>query len=63
MVIYYILIVGGLVSQNKGSTSTSKANEINVVIKNKPEKNETENKIKELSEFLSNTWHMPINSQ
>ena len=34
--------------------------QIRVVVVNSPSKEESEKKIRELSEFLSSCWHLPI---
>ena len=36
---------------------------IKVTVKNKPDEKTSKQKIKELSEFLSNAWHIKINSK
>lgn len=40
-----------------------KKEELSVIIINKPTKEESKQKIKELSEFLEKTWHLPPKTQ
>jgi len=54
-------MVGGIVVSDKHCTKKTKNPKIEVIIKNRPSKEKSEQKIKELSEFLSKAWHMSIN--
>lgn len=40
--------------------SNENKDQIRVIVINPPSKEESEKKIRELSEFLSNVWHLPI---
>ena len=40
--------------------SNENKNQIRVIVVNPPSKEESEKKIRELSEFLSSCWHLPI---
>jgi len=41
-------------------SNTSKQNNIKVIIKNPPTKEQAEQKTKDLSQFLAQAWHMPL---
>ena len=41
-------------------SNTSKQNNIKVIIKNPPTKEHAEQKTKDLSQFLAQAWHMPL---
>ncbi len=43
--------------------SNNKLRDIQVVVLNNPTKEQAKQKIKELSDFLSKTWHIPIKSK
>ena len=40
--------------------SNENKDQIKVIVVNPPSKEESEKKIRELSEFLSKVWHLPI---
>ena len=40
--------------------NTSKQNNIKVTVKNPPTKEQAEQKTKDLSQFLAQAWHMPL---
>lgn len=44
-------------------SKNNKPVKIQVVAVNKPTKQQGEQRIKELSEFLAQTWHMPMKSE
>ena len=44
-----------------GGVFMPKQDEIKVIVVNKPSKEESAKKLKELSEFLSKTWQIPLN--
>ena len=52
-----------LMSYNKQNSPKTKNKEIHIIVKNKPEQESTKQKTKELSKFLSETWHIQINSK
>lgn len=49
--------------KNKPKGNGTKKEDITVEVVNKPTEKETEQKTKELSDFLSRTWHEKINSE
>ena len=58
-----LFLVGDIVSSVKSNAPKAKDIKIRVNAKNKPSKDVSKKKTKELSEFLSKTWHVPINPE
>jgi hypothetical protein len=52
-----------ILGSGKRGAPKAQANNIKVVAKNKPTKEASNKRVKELSEFLSKTWYVLINSK